>query len=451
MPLPAAFAAHQSSTQEAADEGVVAVEVDLCQLLQAYQADQAGDEPEPLDCSRESLVFTNSIAVAFEELGPSTPGEGAGVLASLQAEASVSRTGWVGAAMKNTSDKEAMKQMLMSGGVWDALKGFKEIPYVASQPVLIFDRQGHLLCARGYQAPWLPESMKELDGLLKELVGSLPKRYPGKWGEWASNPRGNHIPMLLGWHRPYTKIPTRPEAHRLVEDRAAAFINSKLIQRITNFVCSMLRLYFPECAARFESAVLYWKKLGVEADFGLYFNFCANLPLLRSRVHATPHADRKNIAGGICALMAFHYRGKFNSHLRAWLVLWELGVVVELPVGVLLLYPSALFYHFNVDKADIVATDGARPNIADREQHPSWDDEAEGRGSLVWFNQASMIQPAELGYPTIGAAQAAGIDASTNFKEDASLYFAPPPPLALPLPNNLSKELQQGFAGSTSL
>lgn len=40
---------------------------------------------------------------------------------------------------------------------------------------------------------------------------------------------------------------------------------------------------------------------------------------------------------------------KFNHQKRSWLVLWEAGVVVELPPWVLVAYPSSLFFHFNID------------------------------------------------------------------------------------------------------
>jgi hypothetical protein len=43
------------------------------------------------------------------------------------------------------------------------------------------------------------------------------------------------------------------------------------------------------------------------------------------------------------------YPGKFDSKQRSWLVIWEAEIVLELPAGVFVLYPSALFFHFNVD------------------------------------------------------------------------------------------------------
>jgi hypothetical protein len=41
--------------------------------------------------------------------------------------------------------------------------------------------------------------------------------------------------------------------------------------------------------------------------------------------------------------------GAFNSKERSWLVIWEAGIVIEMPAGVFVMYPSSLFYHLNID------------------------------------------------------------------------------------------------------
>ncbi|KAG9310521.1 hypothetical protein JVU11DRAFT_9064 [Chiua virens] len=206
-----------------------------------------------------------------------------------------------------------------------------------------------------------------------------------------------------------------------------------------NFVCETLRFYFPACAERFQRAVDYWAEVNVgkpeqkvEAQFGLFFNFCPNVPLPGGRVHTVPHADRKNVPGGLCALLTYHKNRSFNSKEKAWLAIWELEVILELPVGVLLLYPSALFYHFNVDISDMIIQSSDQPHVSERENYSKWDCSSQGRGSLVWFNQASMIQSAELGYNSIKQAQAAGLETTTNFEEDVNTYFKPSTQFVLP-------------------
>ncbi|KAF8131781.1 hypothetical protein K438DRAFT_2131103 [Mycena galopus ATCC 62051] len=43
----------------------------------------------------------------------------------------------------------------------------------------------------------------------------------------------------------------------------------------------------------------------------------------------------------------------FNHTKRTWLVLWEAAVVIELSPWAMVIYPSALFYHFSIDIHDI--------------------------------------------------------------------------------------------------
>ncbi len=47
--------------------------------------------------------------------------------------------------------------------------------------------------------------------------------------------------------------------------------------------------------------------------------------------------------------LLIQFLGTFAYKEKAWLVLWEAGLIIELPPGVLLFYPSSLFVHFNVD------------------------------------------------------------------------------------------------------
>jgi hypothetical protein len=44
------------------------------------------------------------------------------------------------------------------------------------------------------------------------------------------------------------------------------------------------------------------------------------------------------------------YLGHFNDKEKSWLVIWEAELIIQIPAGVFLLYPSAIFYHCNVDR-----------------------------------------------------------------------------------------------------
>ncbi|KAJ3860187.1 hypothetical protein EV359DRAFT_49625, partial [Lentinula novae-zelandiae] len=112
--------------------------------------------------------------------------------------------------------------------------------------------------------------------------------------------------------------------------------------------CNILRVRFPAIAQRYQDSVDYMKaKFGIEAMFGLFFNFCLNsaregVP----RVFCRPHVDWKNTAFGVCMIFIF---GHFDHQEKCWLVIWEAGIALELPPGVFLFYPSSLFLHFNID------------------------------------------------------------------------------------------------------
>jgi hypothetical protein len=53
--------------------------------------------------------------------------------------------------------------------------------------------------------------------------------------------------------------------------------------------------------------------------------------------------------------------------------------------------------------------------------------DGEGRGSCVWFNQASMFQTAELGYNTVAEAKKNGLDGVCDAQEfiDKGLFPQP--------------------------
>ncbi|KAG9308130.1 hypothetical protein JVU11DRAFT_12483 [Chiua virens] len=347
--------------------------------------------------------------------------------------APVSKTGWVGRTVSTRAEKQEMRHLFESGEVLYVLKAFQRIPY------------------DDWVASFAIENAAELNSLLAKLVGDIPISRKKLWERYGSNPRGNHVPFLLGLHRQYTKDPTLSELHRL---------NEKQSDR--KHVCRVLELHFPECAARYKFAVDFWKERGYKAQFGLFFNFCPNIPLPEGagRVHTLPHADHKNIAGGICALMAYSQKRRcslflipfklkvdlesFNSKERTWLVIWELRVILELPLGVVLLYPSALFYHFNIDitgmwafflhtftplhsflpDLEVISSEDFL-DITKQGKYPKWHSDAQGRGSLVWFNQASMIQAACVGHRCLKEAKEAGVDTATNFQEDAHGFFTP--------------------------
>lgn len=107
--------------------------------------------------------------------------------------------------------------------------------------------------------------------------------------------------------------------------------------------------------------------------------------------------------------------------------------MLELPPWVALLYPSALFLHFNVDlkgklsfffSLPLVEFTGFTTDVklvtAPKGEKPTRENSEEigreeGRGSIVLFNQASLFQSSETDSPSLKAAKADGKDTTSNF------------------------------------
>lgn len=68
-----------------------------------------------------------------------------------------------------------------------------------------------------------------------------------------------------------------------------------------------------------------------------------------------------------------------------------------------------------------MTTDGAHPTPDNSTPiHPG---DEQGRGSLVYFNEASMHQSSETGYATLGDAKLAGLSGVTDYGRDAQAAF----------------------------
>ena len=55
---------------------------------------------------------------------------------------------------------------------------------------------------------------------------------------------------------------------------------------------------------------------------------------------------------------------------------------------------------------------------------PLWEGNSKGRGSFVFFNEASMYQSSETGYPSLKAAKEAGHSGITSYPDDAQAAFS---------------------------
>lgn len=100
-------------------------------------------------------------------------------------------------------------------------------------------------------------------------------------------------------------------------------------------------------------------------------------------VSTPPHADSKNQVL-VCLMLVYVLKSggaygqfssfralmksfavRFNDAQRIWLWLWEADAAIQLPAWTLAAYPSALFYHFNLDAHGEFLLTGLAHNLKD--------------------------------------------------------------------------------------
>ncbi|KAJ3908052.1 hypothetical protein F5879DRAFT_794344, partial [Lentinula edodes] len=224
------------------------------------------------------------------------------------------------------------------------LEGITRIPYVAHLAVAVCDLNNRMFLYRSQLTPNILDCiLPKVNAAIPNFVRSITRGFSED--DMQNNSRGDHWFSIAGHDR-----------------------NNR--QR-RNYGCNILRVRFPAIAQRYQDSVDYMKaKFGIEAMFGLFFNFCLNsaregVP----RVFCRPHVDWKNTA------FVTTQNGEKPTRENST------------P-----LYSCACSSH---------------------DQNSPWA-KAEGRGSMVWFNQASMFQTSELGINTLREAKEAGMDTNCD-------------------------------------
>ncbi|KAJ7876725.1 hypothetical protein B0H14DRAFT_3436473 [Mycena olivaceomarginata] len=137
-------------------------------------------------------------------------------------------------------------------------------------------------------------------------------------------------PRLTKWHLDYM-------------ERMNKFMELPIVKAIIGIVSNIVTTIFPRMATHFLADVEWHRKrYGIKPMFGLFWNLCLNAWFPgQHRIHCRPHADKANQIG-VCVLLIYMLKTalQFDHHKYTWLVIWEAGVVVELPPWVILIYPS---------------------------------------------------------------------------------------------------------------
>ncbi|KAF8176786.1 hypothetical protein BJ912DRAFT_797408, partial [Pholiota molesta] len=315
---------------------------------------------------------------------------------SIETNGSRVTTGWQGLRPASKSAKQ-IQNAYSNGSIRQTVATFFPVPADLKHPAFVMDSDSRIFLFRTAQFLWLKKEEDAFYQAACKLLNSALNSHDVR-RKSATGVRGPHFPCIIGHHREYQTEPYLTKWHCDNLTAVEEFISNPLIQKITKRVSSVVRLIFPGVAERFlRSAQWHKEKYGIAPLFDLFWNFCINgLFPGQKRVHCRPHTDAKNVVG-VCVLVIYQTPGKkFNHKKRSWLVLWEAGVVIELPPWTMVAYPSSLLYHFNIDITDFkfVTTDGQERPLPENST-PIEEGDDEGRGSLVYFNQASMYRCSE--------------------------------------------------------
>ncbi|KAK0421593.1 hypothetical protein EV421DRAFT_1916392 [Armillaria borealis] len=292
--------------------------------------------------------------------------------------------GWAGRPFNGEVGQQIRAQW--PTGLGKLLKDAIHIP--DQRPTRILDSEGRLVIYRSTIYPWV-----DMDRFIAAANDFVQRCSPFTEADCTTNVREDHFFCIAGHDRQNKKTPKLSPWHvcnsALIEEffvkgspfalATYVFVQVCIVSGFhiasvdREGACSMVQLEFPGIFQRFSNCMRYMvckykkRKVHVEARFGIFFNFCLNHSRRGQgirRVQCWPHVDKANLAIGVCVIFIY---GKFDHREFCWLVIWEAGpLIFQLPPGVFLVYPSSLFYHFNIDLRDldkhIVTTqDGVRP------------------------------------------------------------------------------------------
>ncbi|KIY71056.1 hypothetical protein CYLTODRAFT_441549 [Cylindrobasidium torrendii FP15055 ss-10] len=315
-------------------------------------------------------------------------------------------------------------------------------------PTKIFDCVGRLIIYRTALVRFInPELTVEycankLSPFMAQFMYECQKFVLGCTVEEGNQVRGPHFFQISGYDRNNKITPELRAWHRNQQNMralATLFRQDGPMYRVTSYVNGTLN-EFPGIRARYCQLKTYMeRKYGISPQYGLYWNFCLNWGRGSRFVKCLPHVDAMNIAIGLCSIFIF---GVFNSDEKCWLCIWDANIFIQIPPGVVLTYPSALFYHFNYDLDDLypylsperkseleeilskarmrdvdIVISADEPTAATRDRCTPLADDQQMQGSCVFFVQATMFQSSELDTDTLKNARAQGKDTRCDVEE----------------------------------
>ncbi|TFK62192.1 hypothetical protein BDN72DRAFT_903439 [Pluteus cervinus] len=335
---------------------------------------------------------------------------------SLQHDGLFASTGWQGLALPDKAKKQVLKAY-ENKKIGELLINFARAHYIPRCPLFLVDAMRRIFFYRTKQQLWLKLLGPKLYAMAKKLlVAEVCERE--RRAQDADNSRGKHYATIFGWNKPFSSWPTLTALHQALLKEFEEFASSEEFIRLVIWINSVLVDSFPGVAVRYQNIADEWKKKSngaIQFPFGCYHNFCWNACFEgQPRVQCQPHTDHKNVVG-VCIVVVYEApEANFDHKTRSWLVIWDAGVIVEAPPWTALIYKA----HIKILTLDSEDT----PSSEEREK---WEKASiAGRGSMVFFNQASMFH-LETGEVTLKKAEASKLAHTRDVASDLPLLFPP--------------------------
>ncbi|KAF8335643.1 hypothetical protein F5887DRAFT_921052 [Amanita rubescens] len=306
----------------------------------------------------------------------------------------ISKTGWQGVDFKQTDKGKAVVRDWQTGQVGKHLLSFKRIHYREHFKTRIRDAQGRKIIVRTFVgepemvlANTFPEEVKAFVDAVEAAGTGFSE------ADMEANARGAHFFSIMGHDRQCKEKPGLSKFHR---------DNQELINN----------LMAPGTAT---SKLNYWVNL-----VNLWQNILnGNSPESQPGI--------ANVQNGWAFTLCLD---PSSTGASMPLVKKLNGYIVSLMWTPKTLPLESAFYGFMFSSVYLREIQQQNPVLVDIEKHivvtnngeyPTPDNsvplnDGTGRGSAVWFNQASMFQTAELGVSTIAEAKRFGMDATCDAK-----------------------------------
>ncbi|KIY52362.1 hypothetical protein FISHEDRAFT_56092 [Fistulina hepatica ATCC 64428] len=264
----------------------------------------------------------------------------------------ITSTGWQGLDRSQYAAVRDLRDKWRSGELTSISQKLYKVPFHDDHskqlPTCITDALGRLVIVRSSIADWMEQLIPQINEDHAAFVADCEK--PTADAARMSNLRGPHFSSVMGHDRNNKTLPALTGWHKSNEGAIDKLMSKRTFKRYNGMANALLETYFPGIAARCKVNRDYVKKkYGIQPMYGNYWNFCINAALPNKGVYLVdcePHADAKNVAIMMCILFIY---GLFNDKERCWLCIWDFGFVIQIPAGCFLLFPSALFLHYNVD------------------------------------------------------------------------------------------------------